>query len=264
MISVKETLYQQQPDIFKDIESKAILQIQELNAGQRVQDDIFRIIKNIPGLQIIKFPVEDENLTAFTIHKKDIFMFINTNLPLEKQIFGAAHELYHVLFGDNNAAKEEVLKDIEKPFNGNIDEMKANSFAACFLVPKHQLEQAIYSLKIDVKNIESIDVIKLMDVFAVPFKAMILRLHEIGVLETTDAERFLAIPDREPKKGVMLLINQTRHAKRWQEATNEHEYGNFIEVATKNYTENMISFEQLQEDFNKIITDEKVEAYLEE
>ena len=74
----------------------------------------------------------------------------------------------------------------------------------------------------------------------------------------------MIIPDREPKKGVMLLINQTRHAKRWQEPTDDHEYGNFIELATKNYNENIISFEQLRDDFNLIITGENVETYLEE
>lgn len=264
MINVNQTLYEQQPDVFKDIEYKAYFQLQKLNAGQRVQDDIFRIIKNIPGVQVIKFPVEDENLTAFTIQKKDVFIFINTYLPLEKQIFGAAHELYHVLFGDDKVAKEEVLKDIEKSFNGDLNEMKANSFAACFLVPEHQLKQAIDNLKIDQKNIELIDLIKLMDVFAVPYKSMILRLHEIEIFGTPDAEKFLSIPDREPKKGVLLLIHQTRHAKRWQDPSNDYEYGSFIEAIIKNYSENIISFEQLQDDFYKIITDEKVETYLED
>lgn len=264
MISVDETLFSQEQDVFKDIESKALYQLQELNTAQVVQDDIFRILKNIKGLHLLKFPIEDQDLTAFTIQKEDTFIFINSHLPLEKQIFGAAHELYHVLYPNGDNKKEEVLKDIEVSFNGDLSEKKANSFAACFLVPKHHLIQTINNLKINKEAIELIDIIKLMDVFAVPYKSLILRLYEINLLEKKQAEKLLLVPDRNPKKGILLLINQTRHAIRWQKVTVEYEYSNFIELLINNYKENIISFKQLKADFSKIINNENVENYLEE
>lgn len=254
MINIKNTLFVRDKSRFDNVEKQANEQLVKLNSGQRVKDDIFRILKNIDNLHLIKFPIDDNDLTAFKIEKENIFIYINSSLPLEKQIFGGAHELYHVLHNDDNS-KEDLLTDYEKSFNNpNLKEVEANSFAACFLVPKGQLMQEIKKLKLQENNIDILNIIMLMDIFAVPYKTMVLRLFECGTINENIAEKFLIKEDRNPKKDVLLLINQTRHAIRWQKTTEEDddEYSNLIEIALRNYKEGIISLEQIDGDFKRI------------
>jgi Zn-dependent peptidase ImmA (M78 family) len=265
MINIKDTLFVRDKNRFDNIEKQAKEQLVKLNSGQRVKDDIFRILKNINNLHLIKFPIADNDLTAFKIENGKIFIYINSSLPLDKQIFGAAHELYHVLHNDDNS-KEDLLTDYEKSFNNsNLKEMEANSFAACFLVPKGQLTQEIKKLKLQENNIDILNIIMLMDIFAVPYKTMVLRLFECGTINENIADELLLKEDRNPKKDVLLLINQTRHAIRWQKTTeDDEEYSNLIEIALRNYKEGIISLEQIDEDFKRIGINVDIDNFLEE
>ena len=62
----------------------------------------FGIIENYArkkemALEILRYPFLDEELWAFTFVKKGtIFLCINSELAMCKQIFAAAHELYHI------------------------------------------------------------------------------------------------------------------------------------------------------------------------
>lgn len=266
MINIKDTLFVRDRNRFDNVEKQANEQLVKLNSGQRVKDDIFRILKNINNLHLIKFPIDDNDLTAFKIENGKIFIYINSSLPLEKQIFGGAHELYHVLHNDDNS-KEDLLKDYEKSFNdtSSLKEMEANSFAACFLVPKDQLLQEISKFELQESNIDILKIIMLMDIFAVPYKTMVLRLFECGIININIAERLLLKEDRNPKKDVLLLINQTRHAIRWQKTTeDEEEFSNLIEIAVRNYKEGIISIEQIKEDFKRIGINVDIDNFLEE
>ena len=67
-----------------------------------IQDDIFTVIENyarikdIP-LEWLRFPIDDSELCACTfIRGGRIFVMLNSALPMAKQIFAAAHELYHI------------------------------------------------------------------------------------------------------------------------------------------------------------------------
>jgi Zn-dependent peptidase ImmA (M78 family) len=264
MFSIKETLFFRDKAKFKDIEQKAYYELSELNSNQRVKDDIFRILKNINGVHLIKFPIEDENLTAFKIQKdKKVFIFINSAVPLEKQIFGGAHELYHTLYNETDL-EEDFFSSFEKSYdNDDLIEMQANSFAACFLVRKDHLMQEVHKLNITNNNIELIDIIKLMDIFAVPYKTMVLRLYECEVIEGEQATYLLQKKDRDPKKDVLLLINQTRNAIKWQNLTDENEFGNLIELSLRNYKESIITKEKIEKDLEKINFDGKIEDFLE-
>lgn len=264
MIRVQDTLFHKRPDIYQDIEQKAYYQLQELHRNQRVQDDIFRILKNMPQIHLLTFPIEDENLCAFTLYKQKQFLYINSYLPLATQIFAAAHELYHVLYdGGQQERAQELLVDVEA-FTEDENEMRANTFAACFLVPKHLLREEVSLLGIQSDGIRLTDVVKLMDAFSIPYKAMILRLHETGYLTLEQATKFLAVSDNNPQKGVMLLIQKTRHAIRWQKRTLEQEYSRFIELAVNCVQEHAIPFETVKSDFAILELEENVDTLFDE
>ena len=49
------------------------------------------------ALEVLRYPFRDDELWAFTFVKKGtIFLCVNTELPMCKQIFATAHELYHI------------------------------------------------------------------------------------------------------------------------------------------------------------------------
>lgn len=251
MISVSDTLFYCNRNQFNDIVKEAHYQLLKLNNNQIVKDDIFRILKNINNVHVIQFPVEDNNFCAFIVSKDEHhFIFINTALPLEKQIFAAAHELYHLLY-EPRKNEGEILNDLEAPFNGNENEMKANCFAACFLVPENMLFSEIKFRQIEKKdNLELIDIIKLMDTFAVPYKTMVLRLHETGVItDVNKINELLMVLDRNPKTDVLYLINKTGHALRWQKTQRDDDYSSLKDLVLTNYENNAITFEKAKKDF---------------
>ena len=72
------------------------------NKNNIIQDDIFNVIENYVihhdmPFELLRFPIRDEELCACTfIRQGRMFVMINSALPLSKQIFAAAHELYHI------------------------------------------------------------------------------------------------------------------------------------------------------------------------
>lgn len=247
MFKLIDTLIIKDKKLFREIEKQADEKLRDLNDYQRVKDDIFRIIKSFKDVHLVKMPIEDENITAFILNRDKKFIFINSYVPLEKQIFGAAHELYHIIY--SNIIEDDLLQDAYNNIK-DIEDFKANSFAACFLVPREQLKREIEIMGIDDKSIQLLDIIKLMDLFAVPYKTMVTRLYEIGFInDEIIIDKFLSIPDRKENEGVLALINKTRHAIRWQCRTNDIEYSNFIENAIDSYESGYVTKGEISDDF---------------
>lgn len=70
-----------------------------------------------------------------------LFVYINSQLPQEKQNFAAAHELYHIWFDKDYLTNPKMLNGTT--LNDETDiarELRTNLFAAMILVPKHVLE----------------------------------------------------------------------------------------------------------------------------
>jgi hypothetical protein len=86
-----------------------------------------------------------------------------------------------------------------------------------------------------------LDIIRLMDVFAVPYKTMILRLYETGILKEKEADKWLQVPDRDKKEGVLFEIRKHEIGLRWQERTRTVKYGNLKALIMDNDAQELIS-----------------------
>lgn len=232
----------QKNGIYNQLEKDTRFFLEQYAGGQMIlQDDIFGVIKNyISEVNIIKFPIEDAKLCAFVCnYQGELFLYINTHLPLEKQIFAAAHELYHLTYNreqlDNGF--HEMLKSVE--LEGDV-EHKANLFAALLLVPTEVLKKQLEVLNIDKEHIEVLDIIRLMDRFGVPYKTMVLRLMEVGWISDKKADEFIQIPDRDEDTGVLYEINKFEIAKRWQQRTNEIQYDQLKALMMENEKDGLI------------------------
>jgi len=166
-------------------------------------EDIFRILER-KGTVILESFKETDLWGIYICKKKRNFFFINSSLPLEKQIFAAAHELAHSLEIAKISAevlKGEVFADYISG-NGNQSELLkaeliANRFAAELLVDEKILFDRFSILK-KTYDIEVIAV-KLSDFFLVPFRTVAKRLIETDLISDVEADRLLSKNDDDIK-----------------------------------------------------------------
>nr|WP_283809072.1 ImmA/IrrE family metallo-endopeptidase [Tumebacillus amylolyticus] len=204
---------------------------------------------------MIRFPIEDVSISAFTMRRKSKdYVYLNTWLPLDMQIFAAAHEWYHICHdAEYQRQKNDLVENLQQTYdNGILREKIANCFAACLLVPSHQLHKELLALELDKDKIRARDVLKLMDAFAVPFHAMVLRLYENGFLKPEQAEEFLALPENDPNSGVLPLVKKTGHAKRWKRVDPEVEYSCLVDLLLQNFERNFVSYDGVEKVFKEL------------
>lgn len=223
------SLFVQRPEKFQELSGAIELFNIRYNGSNIVQDDIFSILKNYARtkgvvLELLRFPVKDEDFCALTcIRKEKIFVYVNSWLPLSNQIFAAAHELYHIWCfieeKDTSVLRKGSLlnaSDMDEDVKNNEDR-EANAFAGMLLVPSRTLfeQMKIYGISREEQSLE--DIIQLMAIFSVPYKAILLRLYEEGYMKLESVKQFLKIEKEVLNKKIGYVVE----ADRWQKRTPE-------------------------------------------
>lgn len=230
------------PAEFKEIEMKVRAKLGEKLKTYRVlREEVLDLIEQEATL--LKYPIKDNELCAFVCKKKNrIFVYINTYVPREKQVFAAAHELYHIWYDKDKLNQTELLHDqVLENNTEDINELKANLFAALLLVPTEVLDCELKSRGIQKGAIKIEDIVKLMALFYVPYKTIVRRLYEIEFIEENTMENLLAIPDRDPHAGVMLVRKRLQLKDSSQDRTNEIFFEGLVDHAICAYNEGKIS-----------------------
>lgn len=226
-----------------------------------IQDDIFVVAGNYlkqngETLEFIRLPIKDDDLCGLTYIKKGkVFLFINSNLPMEKQIFACSHELFHIYcyVRDMNHELYQngsllLSKNMDYTINSREDR-EANAFAATLLVPQNKLHEKMKIFGIPSSEISLEDIVKLMDIFAVPYKTMLLRLYECKCISKKKVLEFLSIPDRDENEGVLKLIMELGYGKRWQERTPQDiQFGSLLSLMSESGQNEFVESERLAED----------------
>lgn len=227
--ALENSLYKKDVKRFRKLQQQ-VIGFNAVNNGKNIiQDDIFLVMENyvkkqeIP-LELLRFPIKDEEFCACTfIREARLFVLLNSGLPLSKQLFAAAHELYHIwcYFEDDEQSllkNGSILKSatIDEEATGQEDR-EANAFAGLLLVSEECLSEQLRIYGIMGREIEISDVLLLMDIFAVPFKAMILRLYEEGYINEDQARQFFYISQEEIHRQCLF----TGKGKRWQRTTKD-------------------------------------------
>lgn len=168
------------------------------------------------------------------------FVVINSSIPVDAQVFAAAHELYHIWFDSAPATESIIVESIETNRETGIPELKANRFAAEFLIDEVLLkrEMDIYSIhsgKVSVK-----DILRLSSLFIVPYRTIVKRLSEIEAINNADREYYLGI------SGDEINILRTKYSLQIPLADNRISIDNLVELAVKAYAQKKITYERLQ------------------
>lgn len=163
------------------------------------------------------------------------FVAINSSIPVDCQVFAAAHELYHIWYEQN---PDVLPADLLNGQNQKISEKKANRFAAEFLVDEQLLKQEIDIYKIKRYNIKSI--LQLATLFSVPYRTMVKRLFEISMISGSAADVFLS----ESEDSVEQY--KKRYSFPTINADERVTMDNMVELAVAAYEKSLISFEKLE------------------
>lgn len=209
----------------RDVEKVRVQAREKLVAYCKLNDvigtQIFSILEK--ESKVLYYPLEDQKVWGFSeIIKGKSFVCINTSIPYEKQVFAAAHELYHIWYGSSGEIM--LSEDDQEPDTDKEVELCANRFAAEFLVNEELLLQEMRTYGIEKADIEMKDIVRLSNIFVVPYRTMVKRLYEIGVFkekaftyymmysdEQADIWKSrlgLSVPVRKEKIGLSDLVNK--------------------------------------------------------
>ena len=258
---LKGILYTQNPNRFDQIRIATTGFASNYVGNNIIQDDIFSLIENYAKakempLEWIRLPIDDQELCACTfIRGGRIFVMINTKLPYSKQIFAAAHELFHIWCylddNDTELIRTGSILDAHTIDTGTTEaeEMEANAFAGVLLVPSDSLNQQMRIFRINNSDPVVDEILTLMDIFAVPYKAMVLRLVEECKISEEKALTLLEIPGDYIEKRIEI----TGKAKRWSHVpVGTEKLGSIDEYLSDNTETERLPGERLKSDTLKL------------
>ena len=219
----------------------------KLGVCRKMNDIIGTQIFQILSLhaRVIYYPLGKESVWGFTRIKgargggqsQKPFVVINSSIPIDCQVFAAAHELYHIWEDDKVDVVPAYVMDDE---TGDRNELKANRFAAEFLVEEELLIKELRTYGIASDNISLKDILILYELFCVPYRTMVKRLFEIGFITKTDRNRFLNASEQE------VMIARKRYALSIPQGDEKIAIDNLTELAVDAYENKRITFEKLE------------------
>lgn len=227
---IENSLFKKNPARFQELRKYVKEFNTSYNGSNIIQDDIFTVAsnyvtKNSKHLELLRLPIKDDDFCAFTcVRNGELFTVLNSALPLCKQNFAAGHELYHIwrYISDQDdslplSGSLLTAEDMDEVV-ATIEDLEANAFAALLLVPVSALNEQIEVYGLDRKNLSLDAIVRLMDIFAVPFKAIVLRLFEESIIDERTTDSLLGQGTTDNLKRSM---QQQNIALRWQKRTTD-------------------------------------------
>lgn len=161
-----------------------------------LREDIFALLGR--ECIVIYYPLPDEENDGFHIQMpvnggKQHFVYINTEKPMPKQVYAAAHELGHIWTENGHAIGYSASSQAQ-------EDALMNRFAAELLMPdkgfrilaqKKLIEYQSEPGKISEDNFFRVAAC-LMDEYFVPFQAVVRRMGEVDLL-TNEACKYIII-----------------------------------------------------------------------
>ncbi len=238
------------PKTCLELEEQALGKVAALYKSTRIiKDEVFKILAD--NSILLQYPIEDDEICGFVCCKKErIFSYVNSYIPYEKQVFAAAHELYHIWFDKDILTTGELLSSdvIDLALDKGLSEReaRANRFAAILLVPEQVLKNELAYMGIESGDkIELGYIIKLMDQFKVPYKTMVRRLYEIAFIDYEMCLNLIQIPDRDESTGIRALQKRMQLGEDLNNRTKEIRFSGLIHNAILAYENGKSTEEKL-------------------
>lgn len=212
--------------------------------------DIFDMIEDVAVL--IRKPLNTTEISGFSSYYNDLFLvFTNSSFTLGHERFTAAHELYHIMYNKEMLTKEKV---IFQQYKKNIEEDKANIFAAELLMPEDYVKELFYKLvNVEKDKVEVRHIVRLNSILKVSYKAMIKRLIQLDLCDIKlydSLVEFGTVENAENLQRITMMEGYTKELiipSKISYISKE-----FIEKAKLNFENNIISYGMLSKLLNFI------------
>lgn len=166
------------PDELFRLEIKALSEEVRIKFAKKGLSDIFDILSETAFL--IRKPLDIEGLSGFITYYEDHFIvYLNSNFTLGHERYTGAHELYHIIYNEDILKKEKIFLDKEKY---REEEIKADVFAAEFLMPEDYVKEVFYkTVNVDKYSLQPKHIVRMYNYFRVSYKAMLKRLIQLNL-----------------------------------------------------------------------------------
>ncbi|OIQ59767.1 hypothetical protein MOTE_10230 [Moorella thermoacetica] len=195
--------------------------------------DIWKLLQS-NGISVIKEPLESE-ISGLFMRKGDTqLILINSARTLGHQNFTAAHELFHLRYNPEMVGRACKVMN----FNSKSQtEREADLYAAYFLAPDEAIKRYL------TKHGTSMDiaaVIFLEQFLGLSHQAMLIRLQELGVIDSAMSERM--------SKGVVRTAKELGYNTDLYRPTNDRIIiSDYAEKAKRALEQGLISFGRYEE-----------------
>lgn len=244
----------------------------ELGMGP-LGDNLFKVIRSL-GIQLIQVPITDEQgndadpFSALYLASKEqghviCYIGINTTDYWDKQLFALAHELYH-----HYESSDSFVLCRGLDHTSELRELKANRFAAEFLLPKERLIHEVKEKNNGRLSLATWSQTSLLRFIAelhcdyrLPYKAIVRRLHEIEAIGDDPLQALLQIDARDPSGLYWTTgtnINPSVFAQLNSRTRKFGVEGENLGKLIDNFEDGLISLQELSEDlylFGKSLED---------
>ncbi|MFC0476696.1 helix-turn-helix domain-containing protein [Robertmurraya beringensis] len=167
-------------ELIKEIAEK---QRKAFGVDEVIDYDIYSILEknNINVLALRLYNSKIFGLSAYS-EDKGAFIIINDHpdIPEERKIFSAVHELGHLIFHREDYDREPGELAYSKSRN-NINEKVVDNFSSYFLIPRNQLKGYKKLFRGFISNFSNVYEVK--KEFGVSAKALLMALKEEGYIE---------------------------------------------------------------------------------
>lgn len=223
-----------------------------------IANDIFTIIDNI-NILLLEYPIKSDNeRQAFSAtlmystegDKELVFIGLNTADYFDKQVFAIAHELYHY-FTKTGSHLSRLSED-----QNNLIEVKANRFAAEFLLPENTLESIVLN-EFKMSSLQHIQIKTLLRFIArmqctwwLPYRSLVKRLREINAITIEQYDKLYAVDERDmggEYGRIGKAINKEMFIKLNMSTDNIGTSPKNIEIVIRNFEDNIIDEDQFSD-----------------
>lgn len=156
---------------------------EELGLGRAPVSDVAELVEHHFGVDVLNWPT-GSSISGLCVSGDGVaMMLVSTSFSKGHQRFTTAHELAHYLLSD----PRPVVVEADLYDKSGAMELRANAFAANFLMPEASLREVVGGRQID-----EVVLVHLMRHFGVSYQALVNRLRNISLLSRSVAENWLA------------------------------------------------------------------------
>lgn len=167
----------------QELNSLALKTRRELGEDAYSPIDIFSIVNGWKSkkITIVRYPLSERISGMCTKEDDDIIIVINSNTSYGRQRFTLAHEIYHILYEENN---QRVICDMSMNSDKSDSEKEADQFASYLLMPF----DAMYQYFHDKGKLAIEEIVEGEQYFQISHKAMMFRLESENLISKEDVE----------------------------------------------------------------------------